>query len=261
MRLSGTCRLALAAVVAVPLGGCGQGTEPGGGGGAGGGTPPTVVDPADLVSDFENDMAAVLPLGSPVRNGYWYSYNDASATCLQSPMHGEPYYPSTPPVLAPSGGRALHAAWSQCATWGAGVGADFSVAAVSGGLPSGARNPYNVEPFAGVAFWAMAAPGTSTSVRAKIVMRVSTQVQDGGTCDESVLGPDRCGDEWGEPFTLRADGSWTAVTVRFSDPAFKQEGWGQPFAWNPADVLGIQLQSIAATGLYDFWIDGVYLIR
>jgi hypothetical protein len=42
----------------------------------------------------------------------------------------------------------------------------------------------------------MAAPGTSTQVRVKLVMRISTQIQDRGACDEGVLGPDRCGDEW-----------------------------------------------------------------
>jgi hypothetical protein len=51
------------------------------------------------------------------------------------------------------------------------------------------------------------------------------------------------------------------VTVRFDDPAFRQQGWGQPFAWNPADVLGIQFQSIVEGGLFDFWIDDVMLVR
>ena len=53
------------------------------------------------------------------------------------------------------------------------------------------------------------------------------------------------------------------MTVRFSDPTFKQEGWGQPFAWNPADVFGIQFQSTMAAkpALYDFWIDDIYLVR
>jgi hypothetical protein len=61
---------------------------------------------------------------------------------------------------------------------------------------------------------------------------------------------------------LPGDGSWKAVTIRFNDAAFAQEpNWGKVFAWNPADVLGIQFQSVAAGGLYDFWIDDVSLIR
>ena len=51
------------------------------------------------------------------------------------------------------------------------------------------------------------------------------------------------------------------VTVRFSDANFKQEGWGNPFAWNPADVFGIQFQTVDVAGLYDFWIDDLYLVR
>ena len=67
--------------------------------------------PPDLISDFEEGRALVLPVGAPARSGFWYSYNDAAATCLQSPAHGEVYYPSSPavPPAGPSGGRALHA--------------------------------------------------------------------------------------------------------------------------------------------------------
>jgi hypothetical protein len=257
MRLSqsGWRRLVLAAVAAAPLSGCttsGQGPDAGADSGD---------KPIDLISDFEEGRALVLPLGDPARSGYWYSYNDAAASCLQSPAHGELYYGSTPALAAPSGGRALHASWNGCAAWGAGVGADFN-APVDGGLTSTApRVPYDLTGYTGISFSAMAMPGTSTMVRAKVVMRVSTQIIERGTCDESVLGIDRCGDEWGEPFPLPADGTWKALTVRFSDVTFKQEGWGQPFAWNPADVLGIQFQSVAAGGLYDFWIDDVTLVR
>jgi hypothetical protein len=259
--LSGTWRLVLAVAVAAPLWGCKGSGMTADAAVFEAGAP--LGDPNDLVSDFSQDKAMVLPLGDPARNGLWYAYNDASATCQQSPAHGEPYYPSTPPVPAPgaSGGRALHAAWIQCATWGGGVGADLGMPVSDAGAGSGPRAPYDLQGYTGFAFWAMAAPGTASQVRAKVVMRASTQIEDHGACEEAVLGPDRCGDEWGEPFSLPTDGSWAVVTVKFSDAAFKQEGWGQAFAWNPADVFGIQFQSIGAGGLYDFWIDDVYLVR
>ena len=270
MRPSGTCRLlpatAFAALFVVGLAGlagvgCGGRTlATDAGGGQGGGTPPANVDPMDLISDFEEGKAIVLPLGTPTRSGSWYSYNDAAATCLQSPAHGSEYYGSTSavPPPGPSRGRALHASWNACATWGAGVGADFNGPGGDGGV-SPQRMPYDLTDFAGIAFWAMAEPGTETTIRAKVVMRASTDVQDHGTCVETA--PDQCGDEWGEPFTLPADGTWKAVVVRFSDAAFKQEDWGLKFAWNPADVLGVQFQSAASGGLYDFWIDDIYLLR
>ena len=107
--------------------------------------------------------------------------------------------------------------------------------------------------------------GTATQVRAKMVMRASTQVEDRGACDESVLGPNRCGDEWGDvDFHVAQTGPGRPVTVRFSGAGFAQEGWGQAFPWNPADVFGIQFQTVTVAypgGLYDFWIDDIYLVR
>src|SRR4051812_8327599 len=109
MRLSVSSRLALATVVAAPLIGCGgQAAAPDAGDGGVG------PKPIDLLSDFDEGRAVILPLGDPTRLGYWYSYNDG--TCRQSPAHGELYYASAPVDAAPgsSRGRALHAAWSAC---------------------------------------------------------------------------------------------------------------------------------------------------
>lgn len=258
MRRARSFRLAVALVAVAPLAACKGGVVTSDASAERGAA---IGEANDLLSDFSQDKAVVVPLGDPVRNGIWYSYNDG--TCRQTPAHGEAYYPSTPAVLPPgfSGGRALHASWSQCSVWGAGVGADFAVPVGVDSAAIGPRIPYDLQPYAGVAFWAMAAPGTNTNVRVKLVMRVSTQIQDRGVCDEGVLGPDRCGDEWGEPVELPADGSWAVVTVRFSDPTFKQEGWGNPFAWNAADVFGIQFQTVDVAGLYDFWIDDLYFVR
>jgi hypothetical protein len=267
MSVSRSLRLLVPAVVTATLGACssGGGQADGGAGGTGGGTPPAVVDPMDLLSDFEQGKALVLPLGDPARNGAWYSYNDASSDCLQSPAHGESYFASTPATVAPgvSRGRALHANFNQCGSWGAGVGTDLNSPASDGGVaPIRPRTTYDLTGYSGVAFWAMASPGTDPIVRLKMVMRVSTQSIDGGTCDESLLGLNQCGDEWGVVFSLPTDGTWKAVTVKFSDPGFTQEGWGKTFAWNPEDVLGIQFQSaMYHTGLYDFWIDDIYLVR
>ena len=43
--------------------------------------------PDDLLSDFEDSTAAiVVRLGWPPRNGLWYTYNDASRTCMHNPV-------------------------------------------------------------------------------------------------------------------------------------------------------------------------------
>ena len=69
------------------------------------------------------------------------------------------------------------------------MGADFSAPITDGGItPGQQRTSYDLQSFTGVAFWAMASAGTDPSVRLKMVMRASTQIQDGGSCDESFLG-------------------------------------------------------------------------
>jgi len=104
----------------------------------------------------------------------------------------------------------------------------------------------------------MSAPGSDTLLRVKFPMRATTRIQDGGMCDEAVVGPNRCSDDWGEQIRLSTDGSWKRFVMRFTDVAFTQEGWGALLPWNPADVTGIQIQSVDKGAPYDFWIDDVY---
>ena len=246
-------------------GGGGTGGTGGAGAGGDGGTG-IVPDPpgaSELLSDFEDLAGAtVVRAGSPPRNGYWYAYNDADATCVQTPAAGALYVGEAPPTLAPwnSGGMALHGRWTGCNTWGAGVGADLNVPLVDGGVYMGPKVPYDVGAFGAITFWAMAAPGSDTRFRIKLPMRATTRIQDGGTCDESTVGPYKCGDDWGTVFNLASNGTWKQITVTFSNPAFRQEGWGAWFPWNPGDVTGIQIQSSDRGEPYDFWIDDMYLL-
>jgi len=237
----------------------------GGGSGMGGQAGTTVVDPpigSEMVSDFEDLAAAtVVHEGTPPRNGVWYAYSDGSATCAQVPSGGATFVGAAPPTPAPGsvGSLALHAQWTGCSTWGAGVGADLNVPeAPAGGAYIGPKLPYDLSTFKGLTFWAMAMPGTDTFLRVKLPMRANTLIEDGGACLD---GADRCGDTYGQFFTLASNGNWKQVTVRFSDTSFVQEGWGAPFAWNPADVTSIQIQSTDPAETYDFWIDDLYLIR
>lgn len=249
-----------------------------GGGGAGswGG------DSSALLSDFEDLAGAtVVRAGVPPRNGYWYTYNDdnppgTDPTCSQVPAPGPqtgPHPPATyvgevPPTAAPAtmaqastaGSLALHAKWSGCSVWGAGIGADINSPLVPGGaLYIGPKVPYDLSAYSGITFLAMAAPGTDTALRVKVPMSATTRIEDGGTCQESVS--NKCSDDWGEAFNLPSNGTWKRITVRFSDTGFFQEGWGAVFPWNPSDVTGIQIQSSDKGEPYDFWIDDVYLLR
>ena len=262
---------ALGRFLAVVLGAAGlascdaRSLVPDGGSGGSAGNPGTGGgDPFDeKVSDFEDlAVATVVHSGTPPRNGFWYAYSDGSATCAQAPSRDATYVGEPPPTAAPSGqagSLALHARWTGCTTWGAGVGADINVPeAPGGGTYTGPKVPYDLSKFTGLTFFAMATPGTDTRLRVKLPMLANTPTEDGGACLD---GADRCGDAWGEVFVLPSNGNWKQVTVRFSDAAFAQEGWGASFAWNPADVTSIQIQSTDSTETYDFWIDDMYFIR
>ncbi len=254
--------LFLAAAPAVFSGACGSSGGSTGGGGSGGGA----MDADNLVSDFEDPAAAtVVQAGTPKRNGYWYSYNDASATCVQTPKNGDPYVGSAPPSAAPMGGSsALHAVWNGCSVWGAGVGADLGQPTVDAGSYTGPKVPYDLSAYKGISFWAMSDPTGDNKLRIKLPMTDETKVADGGLCDETKVGVGKCSDDWGQAFTLPTNGNWTQVTVMFSEASkFKQEGWGAAFPWNPAHVTSIQIQNAGGEmgQKYDFWIDNVYLIK
>jgi hypothetical protein len=220
-----------------------------------------VDPPISLLSDFEDPALAVITSYGG-RNGVWYTYNDGSPGCTQTPAQGAPYLPTAPPAPSTglSGGLALHAVWAGCTTWGAGVGADIAVPVVDGGSYTGPRVPYDVSAYGGILFFAMATPGSDNHVRFEVAMSASTSIADGGTCDEAVVGAGKCGDQYGHVFSLPVNGSWQPLTIRFADTAsFKQEGWGAPFPWNPRDVVGVRIQSVDAGETYDFWLDDLYL--
>lgn len=228
----------------------------------------------DLISDFEDTSAApVLRLGWPPRNGFWYTYNDATRTCTQTPkpatqaqaagMKPVTYVGATPPSpgTGPSGGRALRAQWKGCTGWGAGIAADFNAGMnLDGTLYMGPKVSYDIHAYTGITFWAMTNGGSDVNVRINMPMLKTLKVADGGNCDEADAGAGKCGDHWGETVTLPA-GKWGRVTIRFADGGFRQQGTGGATPWDPLDVTGVEIQSSDANQTYDFWIDDVYLVR
>src|SRR4029077_15204453 len=119
----------------------GAGLLAGGCGSSGGGTVAEIRS-ENLISDFEDMSAAVVAnLGDPPRNGHWFAYNDdnpkgTDGSCAQVPPADVERAPQPPAVYvcsAPAsarprgtGSRALHAQWSGCVVWGAGIGADLN---------------------------------------------------------------------------------------------------------------------------------------
>ena len=226
----------------------------------------------DLLSDFEDPAGAiVVRLGWPYRNGYWYSFNDASRSCVQVPKPAAvaagttatTYFGATPPTPSPgpSGARALRAQWKGCSDWGAGIGADFNAVMNFNGPATGPKVPYDLYSWVGVTFWAMAMPNTDVNVRVMLPLRTTLRIQDGGACDEADAGAGRCDDHWGETVKLPATGTWGRITVRFSDATFRQQGSGAAVPWDKSEVIGVQIRSADVGQTYDFWIDDVYLVR
>lgn len=228
----------------------------------------------DLLSDFEDTTAAlVVRLGWPPRNGFWYTYNDASRTCTQTPKPAAQtatgakppiYVGATPPTASPgpSGARALRAQWKGCTTSGAGIAADFNAGMnLDGTLYTGPKVAYDIHSWTGVTFWAMATAGSDVNVRVNLPMLATLRLADGGNCDEADAGAGRCGDHWGAAVTLPANGKWTQLMVRIADPTFRQQGSGVAIPWDPTQVTGVQIQSADVGQTYDFWIDDVYLLR
>jgi hypothetical protein len=234
-------------------GGGGSSTGAGGSGGGAALTDCATVSPDLVISDFEDTMGVVYMNGTPKRNGYWYSYNDMSATCMQVPAKGVAYVAGT----IPGGGRclqstfALEAKGSGCMTWGAGIGADLGQpAAPDGGTYMGPKVAYDVTPYVGVKFYARTEPGKAIDLRIKIPMTDETKIADGGNCDEATVGVNKCSDDYGKALALTAN--WKRYNVLFTD--LTQEGWGQMFTWNPAHVTSLQLQNKMGDD-FDFWVD------
>ncbi len=259
-------------------GGTGGAAGAGGAGGTGGtgGTGGPELKAENLISDFEQTDAAIVAMaGNPTRNGVWFAYNDdtpkgADATCVQTPLAAPqtpdgqwaPYGAAAPPGGVRPGSTgllALHGSWTGCTIWGAGIGANLNQPGAPDGGPAPVPVPYDVTPFTGVTFWARAAVGSDTALRIKFTMTDETMVEWGGLCVESAT--NKCSDDYGEKFNLPSNGTWKQVTVRWSDAAFAQEGWGAVFPWNPQHVLGIQIQSVDKVETYDFWIDDLYFIN
>jgi hypothetical protein len=274
----------LLAIPAMMLGACSSSspsnTGTGGGGGTGTGTGGTGgVVPMDLIiSDFEDGLGVVAMNGTPQqRNGYWYSYNDVTVTdathptpsaCVQMPAPMAAY---TADMVPDAGGvrpnstsaMALHTTFSNCTTWGAGIGADFAQPiAADGGTYTGPKVPYNVGAYAGVSFWVRAgATPTDAKLRVKFPMTADTKIADGGKCDPAAAST-QCSDDFGENIVIPTNGTWKQFSIKFTDATFKQEGWGRIFPWDGTDVTSIQVQSQGTeTGQsYDFWVDDFVFI-
>ncbi len=238
------------------MGGAGVGGAPGAGGTAAGGAPASGGSPGaggsgvttvctgsetaatgtdPLIDDLEDGDNAAPEVDG--RLGYWYTYNDGSSDANQEPV-GD-FVPTN------EGYNSSYSAWTSgdagFTEWGAGLGINLNTVGDDGCA-------YDASVYDGIS---LCVRGTG-SVSLRVTTNATVPTTRGGQCTES------CDDHFAADITL--SDTWECRQIAWSD--LSQEGWGTDATFNPAEIIGIQLQFAASTAftLYvddlAFWSSG-----
>ncbi len=211
-------------------GSAGQGGAAGqsGSGGEGGG-----LNASAVLDDFEDGDDALPEFSG--RSGYWFLFNDETATQLPS---GTTFGPE---AGGPGGStHAAHTSGGSFTKWGAGLGVDLNAG-------SGKPLPYDLSAYRGLALSVRGSSNTSLNNVVRLAVTTSAVVgsDSGGTCTAT-----ECGDAHGLALTLGSQ--WQTIEVPFASLA--QEGWGAVAPFDAAKVLSIEF-SVGVNEPFDFWID------
>ncbi|HEX3775807.1 MAG TPA: hypothetical protein VHV51_15150 [Polyangiaceae bacterium] len=170
------------------------------------------------------------------RSGIWYTYNDSTPGAVQLPSIAQ--FTMTAGPDATGGKHYANTYGKGFLNWGAGMGF---------GLNSGC--PYDGSIYEGVHFWIRAEFG----IKALFVMvptAATTPADNGGTC----LGPAPCYDDYQTQIVVNSN--WTEEYIPFS--ALTQQGWGQPAAFDPRTLMGMNFQTLQGEGeSFSFSVDSV----
>ena len=199
-----------------------------------------------LIDDMEHSDGSILSACG--RQGYWYTYNDATSGGTQTPVAATPFMPSVIQGgrTLGDGGASAHAARTYgngFTTWGAGMAFDLN----SPG--AGTKLPYNATRYSGITFWARVAAATQTSLRVNIP-EVATDPL-GNVCAP------KCSDHFGK--TLILTDSWEQYSLSFAADV-TQSGWGTVAVFDKSSLLGVQFQA-AASATFDIWIDDIAFLE
>lgn len=178
--------------------------SPGAGGGGGEGSEPEYTE-SFLVDDMEDGDS-----GLSQTNGDWYVLRDMSAGVI-TPPYGVPF---TMTPLTPARGKSEWAAQVQVAGfqgWGAALGFDFVYVNMQ-------RQPYSLEDYRAVRFWARASEEAELKLQAP---NVDTD-PFGNRCS-GTTGDNACYAHFTTAFTVGTE--WRRVTIPFAD--LRQEGVGR----------------------------------
>jgi hypothetical protein len=206
--------------------------DPGDGDGDPGGI---VIDPDNMIDNFEDGDGALIPNGG--RQGYWYTFNDATEGSTQTP--------AVDMVLPETGGAAgtamaIHTTGSGFAEWGAGIGIDLNNAGDGMG-GNGIKMPYDSSAYTGIVLMAKG----NGQIRASVQIEATIPTAEGGTCALDC-------DPHGKVLLLSEE--WQQFTLPFDQ--LNQEGWGTAASWDASKVGGIQFK-VAKDVTFDFWVDEI----
>jgi len=193
-----------------------------------------VVDPANVIDDFEDGDFMVRDMGGRVGN--WYTFHDSTADGVVT-MDISPSQRNSGNV------RAMHTSGMGFTIWGSGIGGDFHN--VKGTKDDKAR--YDASSYTGITFWA----------RAKTAVTVTVTLPDEDT--EPAIGLcTTCDHHYYK--SLQVDTTWQRFTVRFADLTLEPGDDPVPTAFKPAGLVSVQFRMVAGS-TYELWIDDVAFVK
>jgi hypothetical protein len=225
-------------------GGAGAGNTNTGEGAAGGGgsTGSAGSDPGNLsiIDNMEDGDGSIV--ADSGRKGAWYTYNDESATGMQTPEVGLPF--EMAPLNPPRDGSTMAAntKGSGFDTWGSGFGFDLNNA----GAPA-VKEAYDASKYSGISFWAKVGAGSVGAIRVNLGDKNTTP--EGGVCEAA-----KCSDDFGKDITVGSD--WKQYNIKFAEMG--QVGWSMVLlpAIEKSAIYSVHFQTVKGA-TFDIWIDDV----
>jgi hypothetical protein len=180
---------------------------------------PEPIWTGSAVSSFETDCNTVDAVDG--RDGGWYMYTTANTTASPGPL--EPFRATCP--------GAAGSCFANCVSGMLnGNGVDWPTAGI-GFTPRANAAAYDISRYSAIDFWLHASVGPASALRLLVPLKADTMVGNGdGTCTTS------CFDAYNT--ILPTTPGWQHVTVPFA--SLRQQGFGQPEAWDPTTVISVQ---------------------
>jgi len=193
-----------------------------------------------LIDDLEDGDNTIKATGSRV--GYWYTYNDGTATQVPDP---KVLFKGVTPGHMPTTGLSATTSGPAFTKYGAGMGFDFNNTASK-------SCAYDASAYTGIKFWAKANTGNMAAMTLKAMIKIpatTPTTADGGTCTGT------CEDHFYLKPAPALTATWAQYTMPFATIA--QDGFGTKVAsFDKAHILAMQFQ-VAQNIAFNFSVDDI----